>query len=384
MDAAVVGPETSCRDEPNSAATIAGTIAAYSPYSGGIPAMVAKATPWGSTTTDAGERGERIGLQGAANRHRATTAETVRSSSTTRASSVLLPAGPFRAGRTVAVRQVGSAQHHPTSRRTSPSPGRKRRTTLRQSGLRTATAWSGESPGLHLTAVSRRPTAADAARSAPSPRLRGGRRRGSARNGGWMRRPALYAQRRRRLLRSATISLARISRRAGVSVRRGSPPGAENAMIRTFRRLFESTVVTATRAAEAETREHGYHVATAALLVEVMRADSRSPARGARRGAARAAKRRSPTSRRTRSGTSSHGPRSTPTTRPPSTSSPGTSTGSSTTIRRRTWWSCCGGWRTPTEDLDKYEEHLVRRIADLIHVPHSVFIRMKHKASPGV
>ena len=34
-------------------------------------------------------------------------------------------------------------------------------------------------------------------------------------------------------------------------------------------------------------------------------------------------------------------------------------------------------------DLDKYEEHLVRRIADLIHVPHSVFIRMKHKAAPG-
>ena len=34
-------------------------------------------------------------------------------------------------------------------------------------------------------------------------------------------------------------------------------------------------------------------------------------------------------------------------------------------------------------DLDKYEEHLVRRIADLIHVPHSVFIRMKHKAASG-
>ena len=32
-------------------------------------------------------------------------------------------------------------------------------------------------------------------------------------------------------------------------------------------------------------------------------------------------------------------------------------------------------------DLDKYEEHLVRRIADLIHVPHSVFIRMKHRAA---
>ena len=39
-------------------------------------------------------------------------------------------------------------------------------------------------------------------------------------------------------------------------------------------------------------------------------------------------------------------------------------------------------WRVAYADgnLDKYEEHLVRRIADLIHVPHSVFIRMKHKA----
>ena len=44
-------------------------------------------------------------------------------------------------------------------------------------------------------------------------------------------------------------------------------------MIRTFRRLFESTVATAARAEEADAREHGYHVATAALLVEVMRAD---------------------------------------------------------------------------------------------------------------
>ncbi len=46
----MVGPETSWRDEPNKAATTAGIMAAYSPYSGGIPAIVAKATPWGSTT----------------------------------------------------------------------------------------------------------------------------------------------------------------------------------------------------------------------------------------------------------------------------------------------------------------------------------------------
>ncbi len=29
--------------------------------------------------------------------------------------------------------------------------------------------------------------------------------------------------------------------------------------------------------------------------------------------------------------------------------------------------------------LHKYEEHLVRKIADLIHVPHRIFIRAKHR-----
>jgi len=29
--------------------------------------------------------------------------------------------------------------------------------------------------------------------------------------------------------------------------------------------------------------------------------------------------------------------------------------------------------------LDKYEEHLIRRLADLLHVPHKDFIRTKHK-----
>lgn len=30
-------------------------------------------------------------------------------------------------------------------------------------------------------------------------------------------------------------------------------------------------------------------------------------------------------------------------------------------------------------DLDKYEEHLIRRIADLIHVRHKAFVKLKHK-----
>ncbi|GJL81953.1 MAG: hypothetical protein DHS20C01_15870 [marine bacterium B5-7] len=49
IEAAVVGPDTRCQEEPNSAAIMAGTILAYSPYSGGIPAIVAKATPCGKT-----------------------------------------------------------------------------------------------------------------------------------------------------------------------------------------------------------------------------------------------------------------------------------------------------------------------------------------------
>lgn len=44
-------------------------------------------------------------------------------------------------------------------------------------------------------------------------------------------------------------------------------------------------------------------------------------------------------------------------------------------------------WQVAFADgkLDKYEEHLVRKIADLIYVPHRAFIQAKHKVqeSPG-
>jgi uncharacterized tellurite resistance protein B-like protein len=32
--------------------------------------------------------------------------------------------------------------------------------------------------------------------------------------------------------------------------------------------------------------------------------------------------------------------------------------------------------------IDKYEEHLVRRIADLLYLPHAAFIRAKQRAAP--
>jgi len=39
-------------------------------------------------------------------------------------------------------------------------------------------------------------------------------------------------------------------------------------------------------------------------------------------------------------------------------------------------------WRVAFADgvLDKYEEHMVRKIADLLYVPHSAFIAAKHRA----
>lgn len=41
-----------------------------------------------------------------------------------------------------------------------------------------------------------------------------------------------------------------------------------------------------------------------------------------------------------------------------------------------------GLWQVAYADgsLDKYEEHIIRRIADLIHLPHTQFMRAKHEA----
>ena len=153
-------------------------------------------------------------------------------------------------------------------------------------------------------------------------------------------------------------------------------------MIRTFRRLFESTVATAARAEGAEAREHGYHVATAALLVEVMRADYdvRPEERDAVLRALEAA-----------FGDLSPEETHDLLARAEERADDATSLYEFTQhVNRQLDHDQKAHvvellWRVAYADgdLDKYEEHLVRRIADLIHVPHSVFIRMKHKAAPG-
>ena len=153
-------------------------------------------------------------------------------------------------------------------------------------------------------------------------------------------------------------------------------------MIRTFRRLFESTVATAARAEEAEAREHGYHVATAALLVEVMRADY-----------AVRAEERDAVLRALEAAFDDLSPEETRDllARAEERADGATSLYEFTQhVNRQLDHDQKAHvvellWRVAYADgdLDKYEEHLVRRIADLIHVPHSVFIRMKHRASPG-
>ena len=149
-------------------------------------------------------------------------------------------------------------------------------------------------------------------------------------------------------------------------------------MFQAFQRLFESTVATATQATVAEEREHGYHVATAALLVEVMRADHdvRPEERDAVLRALEAA-----------FGDLSPDETRDLLARAEERADDATSLYEFTQhVNRRLDHDQKAHvvellWRVAYADgdLDKYEEHLVRRIADLIHVPHSVFIRMKHR-----
>ncbi|WP_221795142.1 TerB family tellurite resistance protein [Oceanobacter mangrovi] len=45
----------------------------------------------------------------------------------------------------------------------------------------------------------------------------------------------------------------------------------------------------------------------------------------------------------------------------------------------------CGMWRVAyaSDGLDKYEEHIIRRVSELLYIPHSEFIRAKQQARPA-
>ena len=150
-------------------------------------------------------------------------------------------------------------------------------------------------------------------------------------------------------------------------------------MFQAFQRLFEATVAAAAGDGQPEEQEHCFRLATAALLVEMMRADySIQPAeRDAVIQALAAAF-----------------PELTPEeskellARAEERADDATSLYEFTRIINRRLGPEQKAhvvellWRVAYADgdLDKYEEGLVRRVADLVHVPHSVFIRMK---APG-
>ena len=309
IDAAVVGPETSWRDDPNNAAMTAGIIAAYSPYSGGIPAMVANATPWGNTTM-----------------------------------------APVTAA-SASARNVprSTSGHHRRN-------GTKLRHSPRIIGARVEIHGDPSRAALY---------------AACSARARDHRARTAATDEST---PAAFQA--RRLISSNPADRASNSSLAPIA---HMTEAAETAMIRAFQRLFASTVATAARAAQVEEREHGYHVATAALLVEMMRADYevRPAERDAvLRALAAAFDDLSPEETRDLLA------------RAEERADDATSLYEFTQLINRQLDHEQKAhvvellWRVAYADgdLDKYEEHLVRRIADLIHVPHSVFIRMKHQA----
>jgi uncharacterized tellurite resistance protein B-like protein len=149
-------------------------------------------------------------------------------------------------------------------------------------------------------------------------------------------------------------------------------------MLDAIRRFFDTNLTVATDAENPAEREHGYRLATAALLIEMTRADHEI--KGIERDAVSRTLRRafeldeSETEQLLTLG-EQHADHA-------------TSLYEFTRLINRhldaeqkihfveLLWQVA----LADGEIDKYEEHLVRRVADLIHVPHASFIRAKHQA----
>jgi uncharacterized tellurite resistance protein B-like protein len=149
-------------------------------------------------------------------------------------------------------------------------------------------------------------------------------------------------------------------------------------MFSSIKRLFDANVTTAVRAADPTEQEHAYRLAAAALLIEMTRADQE--VKGVERAAVARAVRRA-------------------------FSLDASETDELLVLAEREADEATSLyeftrlinrhldpeqkehlvellWLVALADgeIDKYEDHLVRKVADLIHVPHSSFIRAKHAA----
>ena len=149
-------------------------------------------------------------------------------------------------------------------------------------------------------------------------------------------------------------------------------------MIKSIKRFFDANLTAATDAGNPADQEHAYQLATAALLIEMTRADHE--VKGIERDAAAQALKRafeldaSETDELL--------------TRAEQQADHATSLYEFTRLINR--YFDAGQkqhfvellWHVALADgeVDKYEEHLVRKVADLIHVPHLSYIRAKHQA----
>lgn len=151
-----------------------------------------------------------------------------------------------------------------------------------------------------------------------------------------------------------------------------------NAMLDTIRRFFDANLTAAGKAASAAEQKHAYQLAAAALLIEVTRADYE--VKGIEREAV------------TRALTDAFELDDSETrelvTLAERQADDATSLYEFTRLindhfdAHQKQYFIELLWHVALADgeIDKYEEHLVRKVAELIHVPHLEYIRAKHSA----
>ena len=149
-------------------------------------------------------------------------------------------------------------------------------------------------------------------------------------------------------------------------------------MFGSIKRYFDANLTAASEASSAAEQEHAYHLATAALLIEMTRADH--DVKGIEREAVAHAVQRaleldsSETEELLALAEKE--------------ADQATSLFEFTRLINRHFDAKQKEhfvellWHVALADgeLDKYEEHLVRKVADLIHVPHLSYVRAKHRA----
>jgi len=153
-------------------------------------------------------------------------------------------------------------------------------------------------------------------------------------------------------------------------------------MLKAVRQFFENHILAETQSQDGATCEHGLRLATAALLIEMSRADFKVSER--EREAVVQAVRRvfglDPSQTRELVALAEkEADRATSLYQFTAHINDSFTPAQKAHVVELLWEVAYADGR-----LDKYEEHLVRKIADLIHVPHREFIQAKHRVQRSI